>query len=373
MMKKDLPDNVIPFPQEKANPPPKEMSYHEIIHGTSPEDLTTKELVFCINNTALAMLGDAYDEKFWSRRIAALLKLGVSLGHPTICDVFSAIDPEDNIIFEKDRFDICVLRGKEIVTILELKCLSDLSENQLERYSKKLEKKRAPAAPRFVVSLFDLDITQIPYPWYELGLTFFSDIFADLADALTRNPEIANDFNNCHDFLVLADELIYRFNTAMNDFAENDKDLSDMKEVAIKTGFFKPLDRIIKGFVGAQAMKALARKNQECKYISGNTNGNNFFNISTSISGIEVGIQYQNNSVKLYRNSTKSTPYIDEKVLKIAEDITGKKMKFSSDRGKGFRSIRLSDRSTPTDVWTLDGKSRLIELTLRSIQALNTA
>lgn len=372
-MTKEIPDNVIPFPMHRVQPEKQEMSYHQIAYDTSPEDLSNKELVFCINNTALCLLGDAYDEKFWSRRIAALMKLGIALDHPSIRDVFPDIEETDTIIFEKDRFDVCVTRGKEVISVIELKCLADLGENQLQRYTEKLKKKKSPGASRFVVSLFDLDITQIPSPWYELGLTYFSTAFADLADALIKNPEIANDFNNCHDFLVLISELIYRFNTLMNDFTENENGMDEMKPLVQNTGFFKPFDRIVKSYVAAKAMRLLAAENQDAELVSGNTNGNNFFNISTSIAGVDVGIQYQNNAVKLYRNSSKSTPFIDDKVLKIAEDITGKKGKFSTDRGKGFRSIRLNERGKPADVWSLDGKSEVIELILRSIRDLNKA
>jgi len=372
MTKKPL-DNLIPFPMEKVNPEPPPMSYHEIVHGTAPEDLTDKELVFCINNTALAMLGDAYDEKFWSRRISAILKLGVSLGHPEICDVFSEIKPDHTILFEKDRFDVCAMSGNRFTTVIELKCMSALGPQQLSRYSEKLVKKKSEDAPRFVVSMFDLDIDQIPSPWYEIGLTFFSSPFAEISDILIGNPEIANDFNNCHDFLVLIDELVYRFNSAMSGFTESDKDIDEMKAMAIKTGFFKPLDRIVKSITSAQAMKILKQDSQRCKLLSGNTNGNNFFNVSTDLSGVEVGIQYQNDSVKLYRNSAKSTPYIDEKVRQIAEDITGKKVKFTSDRGKGFRSIRLNERGSPADAWSVEGKLTITDLISRSIRCLNEA
>ena len=107
-MPKDLPDNVIPFPLEKINPPKEEMFYHDIIKKKTASEMTDEELVFCLLNTPLSTLGDAYDEKFWSRRISLLIKIGVSLGHPDIIDVFDCVEPEDQIEVEKHRFDVFV-------------------------------------------------------------------------------------------------------------------------------------------------------------------------------------------------------------------------------------------------------------------------
>ena len=368
---KDLPDNVIPFPIEKVRQPKKIKSYHEIIHGTDHEDLTDDELIFCLVNTPLSLLGDAYDEKFWTRRIAAILRLGVSLDHPGVKEVFKNIDDGDEILFEKDHFDISVRRGKEIVSIAEMKCLSDLGKDQLYRYNQKLKKKKSEKAERIVITMFDLDVKEIPDPWYELSLSYFSDIFADMADILTQNPEISNDFNNCHDFLVLLEEMSHRFDEDIRKFCDDNNSLMRSKKISISSGFFKPMDRVVKNLCAYDISRELQRKNIRHKVEFGNTRGSNLFNVSTNIFGIEAGIQYQNNSVKLFRNSTKSSPMIDEKIRKIAEELTGRDVRFTSDRGKGFRSIRLNKREEPIDAWSIEGHQFLRKTINDAMKMLN--
>ena len=110
-MTKNLPDNVIPFPMEKIRSKEdsvKVMSYHDLTREKSADKMTDVELVFCLLNTPLSALGDSYDEKFWSRRIAFLIKVGLAVKHPDIIDVFEDVLPSDLVEFEKHRFDVCV-------------------------------------------------------------------------------------------------------------------------------------------------------------------------------------------------------------------------------------------------------------------------
>ena len=166
-MTKNLPDNVIPFPMEKIRSKEdsvKVMSYHDLTREKSADKMTDVELVFCLLNTPLSALGS---------------------------------------------------RKNKIVTICELKCLSGISENQLEKYNQKLVAKKSPDAPRILISLFDPNYEQVPAPWQDISLCYFAEAFKEISEVLPRNPEIANDFLNCHDFLILVDELNYRFDSAM--------------------------------------------------------------------------------------------------------------------------------------------------------------
>ncbi|HBY66593.1 MAG TPA: hypothetical protein DEG69_01750, partial [Flavobacteriaceae bacterium] len=86
------------------------------------------------------------------------------------------------------------------------------------KYNQKLVAKKSPDAPRILISLFDPNYEQVPAPWQDISLCYFAEAFKEISEVLPRNPEIANDFLNCHDFLILVDELNYRFDSAMNDF-----------------------------------------------------------------------------------------------------------------------------------------------------------
>jgi hypothetical protein len=369
---KDLPDNVIPFPLEKINPPKEEMFYHDIIKTKTASEMTDEELVFCLLNTPLSTLGDDYDEKFWSRRISLLIKIGASLGHPDIIDVFDCVEPEDQIEVEKHRFDVCVSRGNKIVTICELKCLAGISENQLEKYSKKLETKKSKSAARYLISLFDPNYDQVPDQWKDISLCYFSEAFREISEVLVRNPAIANDFLNCHDFLILVDELAYRFDSDMNNFDDNTADLIRIKEMALRTDFFKPLDRIVQQVCASDACKTLEKNKQDFFLHAGNTRGNNYFNIFTNVEGVEVGVQFQNGALKLYRNSQKDTPELNEVLSRIANFISKSERGFSIDRGKGFRSIRLNALKSKCDPWTLEGKKQIIKTCVEAIILLNS-
>lgn len=371
-MSKELPDNVIPFPLEKVNPPKKEMFYHDIIKTKTASEMSDEELVFCLLNTPISSLGDAYDEKFWSRRISLLIKVGVSLGHPDIVDVFDNVEPEDEVQAEKHRFDICVSRGNKIVTICELKCLSGISENQLEKYSKKLETRKSSSAPRYLISLFDPNYDQVPNQWKDISLCYFAEAFREISEVLVRNPAIANDFLNCHDFLILVDELAYRFDTDMDPFDNDSADLTRMKDIALRTDFFKPLDRIVQQVCASAACKLLDKNNQDFFLQTGNTRGNNYFNIFTNVEGVEVGVQFQNGALKLYRNSQKDTPELNEVLSRIANFISKSERSFSSDKGKGFRSIRLNDLKNKCDAWTVNGKKQIIKTCFEAIVLLNS-
>tara|TARA_Y100000592_G_scaffold44108_1_gene69915 strand:- start:1222 stop:2313 length:1092 start_codon:yes stop_codon:yes gene_type:complete len=348
------------------------MFYHDIIKTKTASEMTDEELVFCLLNTPLSTLGDAYDEKFWSRRISLLIKIGVSLGHPDIIDVFDCVEPEDQIEVEKHRFDVCVSRGNKIVTICELKCLAGISENQLEKYSKKLETKKSKSASRYLISLFDPNYDQVPDQWKDISLCYFSEAFREISEVLVRNPAIANDFLNCHDFLILVDELAYRFDSDMNNFDDNTADLIRIKEMALRTDFFKPLDRIVQQVCASDACKTLEKNKQDFFLHAGNTRGNNYFNIFTSVEGVEVGVQFQNGALKLYRNSQKDTPELNEILSRIANFISKSERGFSIDRGKGFRSIRLNALKSKCDPWTLEGKKQIIKTCVEAIILLNS-
>tara|TARA_R110002074_G_scaffold118137_1_gene250562 strand:+ start:7919 stop:9049 length:1131 start_codon:yes stop_codon:yes gene_type:complete len=373
-MTKNLPDNVIPFPMEKIRSKEdsvKVMSYHDLTREKSADKMTDVELVFCLLNTPLSALGDSYDEKFWSRRIAFLIKVGLAVKHPDIIDVFEDVLPSDLVEFEKHRFDVCVSRKNKIVTICELKCLSGISENQLEKYNQKLVVKKSPDAPRILISLFDPNYEQVPAPWQDISLCYFAEAFKEISEVLPRNPEIANDFLNCHDFLILVDELNYRFDSAMNDFESRSSGMLKIKEMSIDTNLFKPLDRIVQQICMASSCKLLEKNDQRFFYHTGNTRGNNYFNIFTYVGGVETGVQFQNEALKLYRNSPQQTPSLNKSLSKIAKTL-GSEKTFSSDKGKGFRSIRLNPSKSKLDAWSVEGSQEIIDKCNQAISLLNS-
>jgi len=372
-MTTDLPDNVIPFPMEKLQPqekPMSPMSYLELIRQKSANEMSDDELVFCLLNTPLSALGDSYDEKFWSRRIAFLLKVGTTLGHPDIVDVFQDILPTDTVEFEKHRFDVCVTRDKKIVTICEVKCLAGISENQLEKYSEKLKTKKSEDAPRLLISLFDPNYDQVPLPWQDISLCYFAECFKEISEVLPKNPAIANDFLNCHDFLILVDELAYRFDGDLTAFQEGKSGMMRLKEMSLNCGLFKPLDRIVQSICMSSACKELEKSQEKFYCHTGNTRGNNYFNIYTYVGETEVGIQFQNNALKLYRNSSAKTPALNKKLSKIAKKL-GSNKRFSDDKGKGFRSIRLNPIKVSLDPWNLNGSREIIDMSVDALSLLN--
>ena len=158
----------------------------------------------------------------------------------------------------------------------------------------------------------------------------------------------------------------------MNNFDDNTADLIRIKEMALRTDFFKPLDRIVQQVCASDACKTLEKNKQDFFLHAGNTRGNNYFNIFTSVEGVEVGVQFQNGALKLYRNSQKDTPELNEILSRIANFISKSERGFSIDRGKGFRSIRLNALKSKCDPWTLEGKKQIIKTCVEAIILLNS-
>ena len=101
--------DVIEFPYHKLkeNSMSTEEKYVDALDRFDPTEMEDATLVATLQSCPLYVIGDVFDPKWWARRVAWMMRIGLSSNHPVIDEVFPELKRCTVIEYSFPKFELC--------------------------------------------------------------------------------------------------------------------------------------------------------------------------------------------------------------------------------------------------------------------------
>ena len=239
---------VIEFPYHKIGSSPREMDYLEALDNFNPEELDDAQLVSTLQSCPLYIMGDAFDEHWWARRISWLMRIGLSTDHPVIDEIFPETKECTLIEYKQPKFEMCWFDDNEPRSAIKINLDTPLKKSELAVSSRALIRKGWVNTPKYLICLFEPNPKYLPEDWTVIAMADFAQVFYDIADVMTNNPDMARNFDDCGAWLLLIDEFTTRY---LEHYNSNDANNTAMiRYFAQQLGIDKILDKVAKQGTG---------------------------------------------------------------------------------------------------------------------------
>jgi len=240
---------VIEFPYHKLrkNSAPTEEKYVNALDRFDPADMEDPDLVATLQSCPLYVIGDVFDPKWWARRVAWMMRLGMSTNHPVVADVFPEVKHCTLIEYSFPKFDLCWFDENIMLTAIKIVTDKSIKQSDIDVAERALDRK-GHNPKKYLLSFFEPDPKINTADWEVIPMVDFSHTFHDMADALGENLDMARSLDDCGSWMLLLDEFTTRYLSYYNNNDANNTAM--MRYFAEQLGISKTLDKVAKQGTG---------------------------------------------------------------------------------------------------------------------------
>jgi hypothetical protein len=240
---------VIEFPYHKLrkNSASTEEKYVNALDRFDPADMEDPDLVATLQSCPLYVIGDVFDPRWWSRRVAWMMRLGMSTNHPVVGDVFPEIKHCTLIEYSFPKFDLCWFDENIMLTAIKIVTDKSIKQSDIDVAERALDRK-GHNPKKYLLSFFEPDPKINTADWEVIPMVDFSHTFHDMADALGENLDMARSLDDCGSWMLLLDEFTTRYLSYYNNNDANNTAM--MRYFAKQLGISKTLDKVAKQGTG---------------------------------------------------------------------------------------------------------------------------
>jgi hypothetical protein len=240
---------VIEFPYHKLrkNSAPTEEKYVNALDRFDPADMEDPDLVATLQSCPLYVIGDVFDPKWWARRVAWMMRLGMSTNHPVVADVFPEVKHCTLIEYSFPKFDLCWFDENIMLTAIKIVTDKSIKQSDIDVAERALDRK-GHNPKKYLLSFFEPDPKINTADWEVIPMMDFSFTFHDIADALGENLDMARSLDDCGSWMLLLDEFTTRYLSYYNNNDANNTAM--MRYFAEQLGISKTLDKVAKQGTG---------------------------------------------------------------------------------------------------------------------------
>ena len=240
---------VIEFPYHKLseNQVSTEAKYLEALDRFKPTEMEDPTLLATLQSCPLYVIGDVFDAAWWTRRIAWMMRIGLSTSHPVVSDVFPEIKDCSLIKFGFSKFDLCWFDEDEMLAAIKIVTDRPLKKSDIDVAERNLSRK-GHDPKKYILSFFEPDPGINTEDWEVMPLVDFSNTLYDCAEAVGENHDMARNFDDCGSWLLLLDEFTTRYLEYYNNNDANNTAMA--RYYAEQLGLSKILDKVAKQGTG---------------------------------------------------------------------------------------------------------------------------
>ncbi len=240
---------VIEFPYHKLrkNSAPTEEKYVNALDRFDPADMEDPDLVATLQSCPLYVIGDVFDPKWWARRVAWMMRLGMSTNHPVVADVFPEINHCTLIEYSFPKFDLCWFDENIMLTAIKIVTDKSIKQSDIDVAERALDRK-GHNPKKYLLSFFEPDPKINTSDWEVIPMVDFSHTFHDMSDALDENLDMTRSLDDCGSWMLLLDEFTTRYLSYYNNNDANNTAM--MRYFAEQLGISKTLDKVAKQGTG---------------------------------------------------------------------------------------------------------------------------
>jgi hypothetical protein len=240
---------VIEFPYHKLrkNSAPTEEKYVNALDRFDPADMEDPDLVATLQSCPLYVIGDVFDPKWWARRVAWMMRLGMSTNHPVVADVFPEVKHCTLIEYSFPKFDLCWFDENIMLTAIKIVTDKSIKQSDIDVAERALDRK-GHNPKKYLLSFFEPDPKINTSDWEVIPMVDFSHTFHDMSDALDENLDMTRSLDDCGSWMLLLDEFTTRYLSYYNNNDANNTAM--MRYFAEQLGISKTLDKVAKQGTG---------------------------------------------------------------------------------------------------------------------------
>ena len=241
--------DVIEFPYHKLreNQTGEESKYLDALDRFNPFEMDDATLVATLQSCPLYVIGDVFDTRWWARRVAWMMRIGLSTNHPVIDDVFPELKHCTVIEYTSPGFDLCWFDEDKMIAAIKILLDNPLGKNDILKAEKALTRK-GHDPKKYILSFFEPDPKIDTSDWEIIPLVDFSNTLYDCAEAVGNNLDMARSFDDCGSWMLLLDEFTTRY---LEYYNRNDaNNTAMMRYFAQQLGLDKILDKVAKQGTG---------------------------------------------------------------------------------------------------------------------------
>jgi hypothetical protein len=242
-------ENVIEFPYHKLreNSVSTEEKYVDALDRFNPSEMEDSTLVATLQSCPLFVIGDVFDPKWWSRRLAWMVRIGMSTNHPIVADVFREAKHCTLIDYSFPKLDLCWFDEDKMISAIKISTDKTISQNDISVAERSLDRK-GHNPKKYLIAFFEPDPKINTTDWEVIPMVDFSYTFHDMADTLGENLDMARSLDDCGSWMLLLDEFTTRYLSYYN---RNDANgTAAMRYFAEQLGIDKILDKVAKQGTG---------------------------------------------------------------------------------------------------------------------------
>ena len=240
---------VIEFPYHKLrkNSAPTEEKYVNALGRFDPSEMEDATLVATLQSCPLYVIGDVFDPRWWARRVAWMMRLGMSTNHPVVGDVFPEIKHCTLIEYSFPKLDLCWFDQDTMLSAIKIVTDKSIKQNDIDVAERSLDRK-GHNPKKYLLSFFEPNPKINTSDWEVIPMADFSYTLHDMADALGENLDMARSLDDCGSWMLLLDEFTTRYLSYYNRNDANNTAM--MRYFAQQLGLDKILDKVAKQGTG---------------------------------------------------------------------------------------------------------------------------
>lgn len=241
--------DVIEFPYHKLRESSvsTEEKYVDALDRFDPSEMEDSTLVATLQSCPLYVIGDVFDPRWWARRVAWMMRIGMSTNHPVVTDVFQETKHCTLIEYGFPKLDLCWFDEDTMLSAIKIVTDKTISQKDIDVAERALNRK-GHNPKKYLLSFFEPDPKINMADWEVIPMVDFSYTFHDMAEALGENLDMARSLDDCGSWMLLLDEFTTRYLSYYN---RNDANgTAAMRYFAEQLGISKTLDKVARQGTG---------------------------------------------------------------------------------------------------------------------------
>ena len=240
---------VIEFPYHKlkSSSMASEEKYANALDRFEPTEMEDPTLMATLQSCPLYVIGDVFDPKWWARRVAWMMRIGLSTDHPVVDDVFPELKHCTLIEYSFPKFELCWFDQDTMLAAIKIVTDKPLKQSDIDVAERALDRK-GHNPKKYLISFFEPDPKINTTDWNVIPMVDFSHTLYDMAEALGDNLDMARSLDDCGSWMLLLDEFTTRYLERYNSNDANGTAM--MRYYAEQLGLSKILDKVAKQGTG---------------------------------------------------------------------------------------------------------------------------
>ena len=241
--------DVIEFPYHKLRESSvsTEEKYVDALDRFDPAEMEDATLVATLQSCPLYVIGDVFDPRWWARRVAWMVRIGLSSNHPVVDEVFPELKHCTLIEYTFPKLELCWFDQNTMLAAIKIATDKPLKQSDIDVAERALDRK-GHNPKKYLISFFEPDPKINTADWNVIPMVDFAHTLYDMAEALGDNLDMARNLDDCGSWMLLLDEFTTRY---LEYYNRNDaNNTAMMRYYAEQLGLSKILDKVAKQGTG---------------------------------------------------------------------------------------------------------------------------